>query len=89
MKPQTTKALSDSAMLFVAAGASEYLRKHGLTADPAALAECCASWARAKLGEALADARESIEAGMHDAAAMTFGASMYLAGIEAAKEASQ
>lgn len=76
------------AMRIAVKGATEYLEQHKLKANTAALAECLESWVKAKLPEALHDAKEAMSCGMDGIASMTFGASMIQAGIEAAKEAS-
>jgi len=64
-----------------------YLQKNGLAANAEALAECLRSWTKAKLSEALADAKAALDCGMGQMAETTFLATMALAGIEAAKEA--
>lgn len=69
-------------------GAQDYLAKHKLFADQDALAACVRSWVAIKMQEALRDAREAIDANMHVIACHTFAATMVLAGIEAAREAS-
>jgi len=66
-----------------------YLAQHGLDADGAALAECLRSHVQPALPAALRDAIEALDARMGgEVASLTFQASMALAGIEAAKEAS-
>lgn len=87
MTDRQTQALADAALGIAFVGAREYLRRHGLHAEPDALAECVKSWARIKLPEALADAREAFAIGMVDAGVLTFKSTMIIAGIEAAKEA--
>jgi len=82
-----TDALARAAMEIAARGAAEYLRQHKLKADPDALLSTLRSWVKAKLPEALHDAKEALDANMGAAAEQTFKASMVLAGIEAAKEA--
>jgi hypothetical protein len=82
----THSELAKRAAGFVMAGAVQYLDAHGLTADPAALAACCRSWAAAKLPEALSDARDAFACHMEQPAVATFALSMMQAGIEAAKE---
>jgi hypothetical protein len=67
--------------------AHKYLEANHLRADADALAECCKSWCKIKLPEAMADARKALECGMDMVAERTFIASMMLAGVEAAKEA--
>lgn len=69
--------------------AAQYLTRHDMTADTTALVECLKRWCQIKLPEALADARQAIEAHMPEAAEITFRATMALAGIEAAREASR
>ena len=69
-------------------GAVEYLRANDLKANVDALVPCLRSWVKAKFPEALHDAKEAFDAGMSQVALTTFCASMALAGIEAAKEAS-
>lgn len=72
-----------------ARGASEYLKAHNLTADPAVLAACLRSWVHIKLPEALADSKAALDCHMGQVAEATFAATMMQAGIEAAKEASR
>lgn len=67
--------------------AAEYLTAHNLTADSDALAGCLSAWVKAKLPEALHDAREAFDAGMHQVGELAFLAPIAQAGIEAAKEA--
>ncbi len=67
--------------------AAEYLEKHGLEAEPEAVCSCIRAHVKARMGEALHDAREAADAGMTRIATDTFLATMALAGIEAAKEA--
>ncbi len=68
-------------------GAAEYLAAHNLVSnDDKALCECIKSWIKINLPQALADAKEALDAGMEQAANATFLLSMKLAGIEAAKE---
>lgn len=80
-------ALADAAVMMAARGARQYLDVHKLTADSAALTACLKSWV--KFPEALKDAKDAIAAGMHQVAEQTFAATMRMAGIEAAKEASR
>jgi hypothetical protein len=87
MKPTDTETLSEQTLHIAAQAAMRYLEAHGLTASPDALASCLTSWVRAKLPEALRDAREAVEAGMYEYGQMTYQATIALAGIEAAKEA--
>ena len=82
------KDLIDAAMIIAVRGAKEYLRAHDLQADNQALCACLSAWVKAKLPEALHDAKAAIDCNMHQAAEATFAASMVQAGIEAAKEAS-
>jgi len=79
--------LGEAAAQIAMRAALQYLRAHGLEADPAALAETLRSWVKIKFPEALADVRKALEARMDKVAEQTFAASMALAGIEAAKEA--
>lgn len=67
--------------------AVEYLRVHNLKANDAALVSCLKAWCKIKLPEALRDAKEAFDCGMHQVGQATFLATMKLAGIEAAKEA--
>ena len=83
----TIEALGQIAVETATRAALEYLRAHDQEADSGALAECLRSWSKAKLAEALHDAREAIGAGMGQVAEATFRASMAQAGIEAAQEA--
>lgn len=69
-------------------GAIDYIRANHLKVDRRTLTETCRSMAKARIMGALADAKAAIEAGMDKVASATFVASMRLAGIEAAKEAS-
>ena len=69
-----------------ARAAGVYLRQHKMTYDIDALSACLKSWCKAKLIEALHDAKEAFDAGMGQMAEMTFKATMAEAGIEAAKE---
>jgi hypothetical protein len=52
------------------------------------LTECVKAHAKAKVGEALDDAKEAFECRMFDVGVATFTATMFGAGIAAAKEAS-
>ena len=81
--------LAEVSMRIALTSAVEYLRVHDLTADPAALADCITSHVKAAIPAALHDARMAIEARMAHVANATFGASISLAGIEAAREAGQ
>jgi hypothetical protein len=87
--PRGGTELGEAAMMIAARAAAEYLRRHNLEADPTALLETLRSWVKIKLPEALRAARTALEARMPQAAEQTFAASMALAGIEAAKEASR
>lgn len=84
-----TESLAQVAANIVVKAAVTYLQVHHLTADQAALAECCKSWTRIKLPEAIRDAKEAMDCHMHQAAEATFKASLIQAGIEAAREASR
>jgi hypothetical protein len=81
-----TTTLADVAIQYVLRGAAQYLATHKLTATDSALAACCRAWAKIKLPEAMADAKEALACNMGSVAEMTFAASMTAAGIEAAKE---
>ena len=89
MKERTNQDLIEVAIRITMAGAREYLKAHKLTADMTALAECCRSWMKIQLPVALADAKEALDANMGQVAEATFKASMFQAGIEAAKECCQ
>jgi len=84
---QMADQLAEVAMRCAVSGATEYLGRHNLQADPGALTECLRSWVLLKLPEALSDADVALRAGMVQAAESTFVASLVLAGVEAAKEA--
>ncbi|MGH8897007.1 MAG: hypothetical protein ACRDZ4_08310 [Egibacteraceae bacterium] len=88
-RKNSPEQLAQAAAQIAMRGAREYLNRHSLKADPAALSETLRSWVKIKLPEALKDAKDAIEAGMHQIAEQTFAASMFQAGIEAAKEASK
>lgn len=66
--------------------AEQYLHVHKLEADDRALADALKVHVKARITEALADARDAFDCGMADVAEQTFLASMVLAGIDAAKE---
>lgn len=85
--PDPQARLVDAAAQIAMRAAAEYLRRHNLEADPAALAATLRAWLKIKLPEGLRDARQALEAGMGKVAEQTFAASMAQAGIEAAKEA--
>lgn len=78
--------LGDYAANVAIRAAIAYMQRHGLTADPAALSEALRTRVKAALPQALADAKEALEAHMEQVAMQTFAASMAMAGIEAAKE---
>jgi hypothetical protein len=83
------RALAAAAVGIAYGAAYNYLVKNTLCAQSEqALAECVKSWVKAKIGEAIEDAKEAIDSGMEHWAFASFSASMVLAGIEAAKEAS-
>ena len=86
MKDSTAQTLAEAAATFAMRGADEYLRRHNLTADPAALATCARSWVKLKLPEALQDAKDALACNMGQVAEQLFSATMMQAGIEAAKE---
>lgn len=79
--------LGKIAGIAVIQGARDYLKANKLTADDTVLKACAASWMRAKMPEALKDAKDALACGLAKVAEQTFVASMMLAGIEAAKEA--
>ena len=82
-----TDGLAKAATLCTVSGAANYLRVHKLQADNDLLAECLKRHLQSALPKALADAKEALECGMDAVAEETFKASMVLAGINAAKEA--
>ncbi len=84
----TVKGLASAALGAAFRGANEYLAKHNLTAEPDALAACVKAHVKANVQSAFHDASEALACGMEQAAIATFQASMVLAGIEGAKEAS-
>ena len=86
MKNESVNQLAEVASRACMRGAVDYLRIHNLHATPEALADCCRSWAKIKLPEALHDAKEAIACNMAQVAEQTFVATMIQAGIEAAKE---
>jgi hypothetical protein len=85
--PDFTGQLAKQAIVIAIRGAKEYLSAHKLTADTDALTECVKAHAKAKVGEALDDAKEAFDCNMIDAGVATFTATMFGAGIAAAKEA--
>lgn len=87
MKQPDIETLGGRTLQIAAQAAMGYLETHNLTATPDALASCLASWVRAKLPEALRDAKAAIDAGLSEYAELTYKATIMLAGIEAAKEA--
>ena len=87
MKQPDIETLGEQTMHIAAQAAMRYLETHNLTASPDALASCLTSWVRAKLPEALHDAKEAIDARLPGYGELTFEATIALAGIEAAKEA--
>ena len=88
MHQNNIDALATRAVEIALRAAREYMAQRNLTADPDTLRACLKSWLRVQLPEALVDAREAIECGMHQAASATFALSIARAGIEAAKESS-
>jgi len=78
------KVAADEAMK----AAAEYIRKNNLRYEIDAMVACIRSHMQANLKSALHDAKEAFDANMPKVAEATFIASMRLAGIEAAKEAS-
>ena len=87
MKSADIETLGERILRIATQAATRYLETHTLSADPDALASCLASWVRAKLPEALRDAKEALDAGLTEYAKLTYNATIVLAGIEAAKEA--
>ena len=87
MKRTDIETLGERTIEVATQAAMRYLETHNLTADPDALASCLTSWVRAKLPEALRDAKEALDAGLTEYAELTYNATIVLAGIEAAKEA--
>ena len=81
------QAFAGVALGLAAIGAGEYLRRNKLHANADALASCLRAWIKAKLPEALHDAKEALACHMDQVAEATFKATMLQAGIEAAKEA--
>ena len=79
--------LINHAAALVAFGAHKYLTQHGLAPDQATLAACSAEALKRELPAALADSRAAMDCGMSDVAVATFQASLYQAGINAAKAA--
>jgi hypothetical protein len=75
-------AAADAAMR----AAVEYLRTRGLEVNTDRLVDALRAHVKARLPEALRDAREALACRMTGAATATFLASMQLAGIDAAKE---
>jgi hypothetical protein len=80
-------ALATTAANIAARAAAEYLRQNNLTVDLDRLSACLKTQCKARIMEAIRDAKEALDANMAQAAQMTVAASMALAGIEAAKEA--
>lgn len=89
MTQNEVEHLGDAIGVIAIRAAQEYLRVHGLKAEPATLAECISSWVRVKFPEAAADAKAAFACGMIEMGKQTFAASIAQAGIEAAKEAGQ
>lgn len=83
--------LAHAAVTIAARGAARWLAAHpeAGTVDDATLVKYVREAVRRALPGALRDAKEAIEARMPEAAEQTFGASMVLAGIEAARVAVQ
>lgn len=81
------QALAEFARNAAIRAAREYLDHHGLEADSSALADRIAAEVRAAWAEAMDDAREALQCPNGEVMAQTtFGASMALAGIAAAKQ---
>jgi len=87
MKRVDIETLGERTFEIATRAAMRYLETHNFSADPDALASCLTSWVRAKLPEALRDAKEALDAGLTEYAEPTYNATIVLAGIEAAKEA--
>ena len=87
MKQVDAETLGERTLEIATQAAMCYLETHNLTADLDVVASCLASWVRAKLPEALRDAKEALDAGLTEYAELTYNATIVLAGIEAAKEA--
>lgn len=67
--------------------AAEYIICNNLkVVDYDAATACLQTWCKSKLDEALADAKQALDANMGQIAEITFKATMAKAGIEAAKE---
>lgn len=66
--------------------AVQYLQVHNLEAEDRALTDALKAHVKAKIGEAIDDAKAAIDCGMTDVAEQTFIASMVLAGVSAARE---
>jgi hypothetical protein len=84
---QNMKELVNVGIAIVAAGAREYMSKHNMKANPEVLAACCKKWQKIQMPVALKDAKEALACGMSQVAEATFKASLFQAGIEAAREA--
>jgi hypothetical protein len=82
----TPNTLADVAIKAATAGAIEYIKTHNLKVDFAFLSESLRAMTKARLPEALHDAKAALDANMGQIAEQTFLASMVLAGVEAAKE---
>ena len=82
-----TERLADVAAQVAGRAAYVYMDKHGLKAEPSALAESLKAMVKLRMGEALHDAKEALDCGMRKMAEMAFVATMIEAGIDAAKEA--
>ena len=87
MKRTGIETLGERTFEIATQAAMQYLEAHNLMTDPDALASCLSSWVRAKLPEALRDAKDALDAGLTEYAELTYNATIVLAGIEAAKEA--
>lgn len=88
MEGNNGAALARAAEVIAARAAKRFLEVNGLEADPQALAECLVSNIKAKLPEALKDAKEALAIpGGEKVAEATFALSIAAAGIEAAREA--
>lgn len=81
---QLVTVAADTAMK----AAVQYIHANGLGYDLDALLACLRANVKARFQEALADSKRALDANMGKIAEQTFLATMALAGIDAAKEAS-
>lgn len=87
-KPDPDAALAAVALATAHMAAEVYLERHKLSAGREALISCIRSHVRAAMPGALREAKQAFDCGMNQIAERTFSASVSIAGIEAAKEAS-